>query len=235
MPEQERSLTTKVKRAVSSNPGEHILSVLKAGLATTPFCGGIASLMNDYIPSGKIHRLEQFAERLSEDLNRLKDRVDENIILTDEFAFIFEKCFRGVAENYQSEKLESFRNILVNSAIGTNLSEDEKEFFLNLVTTLSVLHIRVLKFMAHPLQYLEMQGIPADQIRGDFSQFFLIAMPDVDLEVIKSAFGDLHQYGFINTDKTVFSAMTSGQGLGLLGNRVSELGRRFIEFCSRPN
>lgn len=235
MPEQKRSLTTKVERAVSSSPGEHILNVLKAGLATAPFCGGIASLMNDYIPSGKIHRLGQFAERLAEDLNRLKDRVDENIMLTDEFAFIFEKCFRGVAENYQSEKLESFRNILVNSAIGTNLSEDEKEFFLNLVTTLSVLHIRILKFMAHPLQYLDMQGIPADRIRGGFSQFFPIAIPGVNLEVIKSAFGDLHQYGFINTDKTIFSTMTSGQGLDLLGNRVSELGRRFVEFCSRPN
>jgi hypothetical protein len=234
MPEEERSLARRVGRAVSSNPGEHILNVLKAGLATAPFCGGIASLLSDYIPSSKMHRLEQFAERLAEDLDRLQDRVNESIILTDEFAFLFEKCFRGVAENYQSEKLESFRNILVNSAIGVDLSEDEKEFFLNLVTTLSVLHIRILKFMAQPLQYLEIHGIPPDRIRGGFSQFFPLAIPGVDLEVIKSAFGDLHQYGFINTDKTIFSTMTSGQGLALLGNRVSELGRRFVEFCTRP-
>lgn len=236
MENQERSLEMKVKRSVSVSPGEHILNVLKAGLATTPFCGGIASLMNDYIPFGKSHRLEQFAERLAEDLNRLKDRVDEDKILTDEFAFLFEKCFRGVAENYQSEKLDAFRNILVNSAIGsTTVSENEKEFFLNLVTTLSVLHIQILNFMANPLQYLEMHGIPSDQIRGGFSDFFPIAMPGADLEVIKSAFGDLYQYGFINTDKMIFSTMTSGQGLHLLGNRVSELGRSFIEFCSRPN
>jgi len=191
--------------------------------------------MTDYIPTRKIRRLEQFAEELAENLDELKNRVDESRILTDEFAFLFEKCLRGVAENYQTVKLDSFRNILVNSAIGINLSGNEKEYFLNLVTTLSVLHIQILKFMAHPVQYLEMNGILAEQIRGGFSDFFPVAIPGTDLDVIKSAFGELHQYGFINTDKTIFSTMTSGQGLDLLGNRVSNLGRKFIEFCSRPS
>ena len=235
MPDQDQSLAKRVGRAVSRNPGEHIINVLKAGLATAPFCGGIASLISDYIPSSKMKRLEQFAERVAEDLNRLQDKVDENEILTDEFAFLFEKCFKGVAENYQYEKLEAFRNILVNSAIGTDLSADEKEFFLNLVTTLSVLHLRVLQFMAHPLKYLEIHGIAAAQIQGGFSDFFRVVIPGVDLEVIKAAFGDLYQYGFINTDKIIFSTMTSSQGLALLGNRVSELGKRFVEFCTRPD
>ena len=234
MSEQESSLVKKVERIASSNPGEHILNILKAGLATAPFCGGIASLMSDYIPSAKMRRLEAFAERLAADMNELQDRVNEGKIHSDEFAFIFEKCFRGVAENYQAEKLEAFRGILLNTAIGTNLSEDEKEFFLNLVTTLSVLHIRILKFMAEPVPYLEAHGISSNRIRGGFSEFFPVAIPGVDLEVIKSAFGDLHQYGFINTDKTIFATMTASQGLQLLGNRVSQLGRRFVAFCTRP-
>ena len=234
MAEQENSLVKKVGLVASSNPGEHILNVFKAGLATAPFCGGIASLMSDYIPSAKMRRLEAFAEQLAADMNELQDRVNQAKILSDEFAFIFEKCFRGVAENYQVEKLESFRGILLNTAIGISLSEDEKEFFLNLVTTLSVLHIRILKFMAEPVSYLEAHGISANRIQGGFSDFFPVAIPGVDLEVIKSAFGDLHQYGFINTDKTIFVTMTSGQGLHLLGNRVSQLGKRFVAFCTRP-
>lgn len=234
MSEQENSLMKKVQRAVINNAGEHILNVLKAGLATAPFCGGIASLMSDYIPSTKIRRLEAFAEQLAMDLSELQNRVNEDKILSDEFAFIFEKCLRGVAENYQAEKLESFRGILLNTAIGSSFSEEENEFFLNLVTTLSVLHIRILKFMAEPVPYLEAHGISANRIQGGFSDFFPIAIPGVDLEVIKSAFGDLHQYGFINTDKTIFVTMTSGQGLHLLGNRVSQLGKRFVTFCTRP-
>jgi len=59
---------------------------------------------------------------------------------------------------HQKEKLASCRNILVNSAIGINLFENEKEFILHWATTLSVLYIQILKFMAHPLQYLEAHG-----------------------------------------------------------------------------
>jgi len=234
MSDQEESLANKVKRIAAGNAAEHILNILKAGLATAPFAGGIASLVNDYIPSGKTKRLEAFAERLAADMNELQDRVKSTEILTDEFAFIFEKCWRGVAENYQAEKLESFRGILLNSMVGTDLSTDEKEFFLNLVTTLSTLHIRILMFMAEPKRYLESHGISADRIRGGFSQFFPVALPGVGLEPIVAAFGDLHRYGFINTDTTIFSTMTSAQGLQLLGGRVTNLGKRFMSFCTRP-
>ncbi len=234
MSDHDKPLTIRVEAALARNPGEHILNLLKAGLATTPFCGGIASLMSDYIPSSKMERLAQFAERLAADLNALQDQVREDRLLTDEYAFLFEKSFRGVAENYQEEKLDAFRAVLVNSAIGADFAEDENEFFLNLVSNLSVLHIRMLRFMANPTDYLDAHGIPQEGIRGGFSQFFPVAIPGVNIEVIKSAFGELHQYGLVTTDKSIFSTMTSGQGLQLLGDRLTDLGKRFIAFCTVP-
>ena len=196
--------------------------------------GGIASLMTDYIPSRQQRRLEEFTERLAADLARLHDRITEETILTDEFAHIFEQCFRGAAENYQAEKLEAFRGILVNAATGCDIGSDEQEFFLGLVKTLSALHIRILSFMAEPRRYLASRGIPANVIRGGFSQFFPVAIPGVEVEVIKSAFGDLHQAGLINTDKSIFATMTSSQGFDLLAGRVSAFGKRFIAFCKAP-
>ena len=234
MSEETKALIQKIKQSAASGTTEHLVNILKAGLATAPFCGGIASLMSDYIPSSKFQRLEQFAKKIAEDLNKLQDQVDEAKIQTDEFAFLFENCFRGVAENYQKEKLEAFRGILINSAIGVNLSEDEKEYFLNLVNTLSVLHVRILKFMAKPIEYLKENQIPVESIRGGFSQFFPVAIPGVDVGVIESAFGDLYSYGFVSTDKKIFHTMTSGQGLDLLGNRVTQLGTSFINFCTAP-
>jgi hypothetical protein len=220
--------------AAPSPAVEHLLNIIKAGLATAPFTGGIASLMTDYIPSRKQKRLEEFTEQLAANLERLQNRINEDTILTDEFAFLFEQSFRGAAENYQAEKLEAFRGILINAAIGTSLSSDEQEYFLGLVNTLSALHIRIVSFMAAPQRYLAARGIPADRIQGGFSQFFPVALPGIQLEVIKSAFGDLYQAGLINTDKTIFASMTSSQGLSLLGDRVSELGKRFISFCTVP-
>ena len=115
-----------------------------------------------------------------------------------------------------------------------NISEDEKEYFLNLVNTLSVLHIRILKFMTEPIAYLKDNNIPHDRIRGGFSQFFPVAIPGIDIDVIESAFGDLYRYGLISTDKSIFNTMTSGQGLDLLGNRVTQFGASFIGFCTAP-
>jgi hypothetical protein len=214
--------------------GEHILNILKAVLSVTPFASAIASLMTDYIPSARSQRLEQFAEQIAEDLLHLQDRVDANYLQTDEFAFMFEKCFRAVAENPQRDKLEAFRGILVNSAIRKDLTGGEKEYFLNLALNLTTLHIRILRFMATPESYLAAAGIPHASIQGGFSHFFPIALPGVQLDVIRSAFDELFRYGLINTDKSIFGTMTAGQGLDLLKGRVSEFGQRFITFCAVP-
>jgi hypothetical protein len=182
----------------------------------------------------KKKRVEDFAQAIAADLTTLQDRVDEQAILTDEFAFVVEECFRGVVEHYQQEKLESFRGILVNSATGLEPSQDEREFFLSLVDRLSVLHIRILRFMAFPEDYLKHTGIQEDSIRGGFSYFFPIAIPGVGIEAIKSVFQDLHQSGLQNTGVSIFGTMTSGEGLELLANRVTDLGIEFVEFCTPP-
>lgn len=236
MTNDSKSLLTNLQYRNATSAVEHILNAIKAGLATAPFCGGIASLMSDYIPSSKQNRLEQFAKIIAADLEELQEKVNENNILTDEFAYTFEKCFRGAAEHYQKEKLEAFRGILVNSALGSNLPEYEKDYFLNLISTLSVLHMRILKFMANPIKYLEENGIPQQNIRGGFSQFFPVAISGVNIEIIKAAYSELYQYGFLNTDKSIFHTMTSDQGLNLLANggRVTEFGKQFIKFCKSP-
>lgn len=218
----------------SKNITEHLINVFKAAAATAPFCGGIASLMSDYIPSSRSKRLEEFAKQIAEDFERLQHKINEDLIKTDEFAFIFERCFRGASENYQKEKLEAFRAILINSAMDINATEQEKEYFLNLVNSLTVLHIRILRFLSNPIDYLNVNGIPQENIQGGFSQFFPVAIPRVSLEVIKSAFNDLYQYGLINTDKSIFSTMTMSQGLQFLGNYSVEMGKKFIEFCTIP-
>ena len=231
----DKRVIERVSEVAKSSVGEHLVNVLKAALSTAPFAGGIASLMNDYIPSGRQSRLEEFAENLGKELSALQNYVKEETILTDEFAYLFEQCFRGAADNYQNVKLDAFRNILLNAAIRSGGNSQEQEYFLSLVSSLSTLHIRILHFMASPERYLEGYGISPNNIRGGFSEFFPVAIPDANLDMIKAAFGDLHQAGFINTDKSMFGTMTSGQGLQLLNGRVLPLGVRFIQFCTKPN
>lgn len=238
MTESEKSLVELLKEGHSTKASAHILNVLKAGCATAPFMGGIASLIEDYIPTSKKKRLEEFAMRVAEDLTKLQTQVQDSTLLTDDFAHVFEECFRGAAENYQKEKLDSFRGILVNSAIGVQVEESEKDYYMSLVSSLSVLHLQILRFMANPIDYLEATGIDPASISGGFSQFFPVAIPNVSIDAIKSAFGDLYASGMINTDKSMFGTMTAGQGIDLLGRdggRVLPFGKRFIQFCTSPN
>jgi hypothetical protein len=147
---------------------------------------------------------------------------------------MFEQAFRGVAQNYQKEKIEAFRGILINSAIRQDIKQEEKEFFLNLADNLSILHIRILNFLANPMGYIEKQGIDPKSIQGDFSDIFRKLMPELTTPIIESSFGDLYQRGLIGTDKSIFHTMTSASGLHLVGDRVNDLGKRFIEFCKVP-
>ena len=233
-PARSKALARIEEIATGSTGAERLTSIFKAVLATAPFTGGIASLISDQIASRRQRRLEEFALNTAEDLKRLAASVNAEYVRTDDFAFLFEQCFKGAAEHPQREKLNAFRGVLVNAAIRTDVDEAEKEYFLNLVGTLSVLHMKTLRFMAEPRRFLADAGIPEAKIQGGFAQMLPTAIPGAHLEVIKAAFGDLYQGGLISTDKNIFATMTSAQGLHLLGNRVTDLGRRFIDFCLVP-
>lgn len=167
-------------------------------------------------------------------LEVLCEKVEAGRINADDYAFIFERCFRGAADFPQKEKLEAFRGILVNSALPTNLTQDQREFFLNLVERLSPVHLRILRFMADPRGYLAAMEIPESQIMGGFSSFFPVALPGVPIDVIHAAFADLHALGFTNTSPDIFTTMTAGQGLQLLGDRLTPLAKAFVSFCRAP-
>ena len=88
-------------KAEGRSIAEHILNIIKAGLSATPFARAIASLLTDYIPTARAQRLEQFVEQIAEDLYRSQNQVDAKYLKTEDFAFMFEKSFRAVAENSQ--------------------------------------------------------------------------------------------------------------------------------------
>jgi len=232
---QQSKALSRIERTLTGSPAaETVLNIFKAVLSTTPFAGGISSLITDYIPSSRFRRLEDFAEQVASDLKDVAAKVDADYLNTDEFAFIFDRSFRGAAEHYQREKLDVFRGILVNAAIRNDVKQEEKEYFLVLANNLSVLHLRILRFMAEPKACLVDLQIDERNVRGGFSEMFGQVIPGVDQKIIESAFGDLYQLGLITTDKNIFHTMTSAQGMQLLGNRVADLGHRFVEFCRSP-
>ena len=96
--------------------GHIILSIFKTSLSLTKF-SPLSTLISEFIPNRRFLRLEKFTQELAEDLNELDEKIDTEFITTDEFAFIFEQCYKAASENYQKDKLDAFKSIILNSAI----------------------------------------------------------------------------------------------------------------------
>lgn len=180
----------------------------------------------------RVNRMEEFAALTTEDFRRLSDRVNSEYLNTEHFSSIFRKCLRGISENPYQEKLEAFRGILINSAIRKDLSEEEKEYFLNLLDNLTVLHIRVLKFMMDPSRYMQTDAITGDLIEDRISGALRAAIPNISLEIIQSAFNDLYQRNLIKKMESLVSI--SKDGVLNISNGLMALGSTLIEFCTVP-
>jgi len=179
--------------------------------------------------------MEELLNRVSADLENLNVKISEQSWLSDEVAFAVEQCLKGVAENPKREKMEAFRGILTNSLSNrSSLESIEREFFIHLATNLSTLHLLILSFLDAPESYLSARGISASSVRGGFRRFFPIAIPNTDIDAIRSAFGELHELGMVNSPKSVFDMTTAGEGLTLLGDRLTDFGKKFVRFCSVP-
>lgn len=221
-----------------SKIAETILNIFKIGLSVTKY-GAFSNLISEFIPSRRFLRLEKFAEELAEDLKKFEDKIDTNFITTDEFAFMFEQCFKAATENYQKEKLESFKAIIINSIINDRIENYEREFFLILTNSLTVLHIKILKFLCYPHKYLADNNISESLITGDFRRFIPKIFEGIMIGTIMMAFDDLYKYGLIKINsenikniKTSNIFITSESGFELLDDTVTEYGAQYYGYIT---
>lgn len=231
-PKHIAKLPEKIRAAAQTGSGTHVVSIIKAAVATVPFAGGIASLMDDYIPSAKTRRIEALAENFAQDLHALRDRIDEDLIQTDEFAFIFEQCFRGAAENYQLEKLAAFRGILINSLVESEIAANEQEYMLSLVNRLTALHIRVLALVRPSKSALHHQNWPSKEEAVTAVVSFIGPRAGVaDQNSIRGVLDDLYQASLTTED-------TRSVRPAHIGHKpyqnfdLSPYGERFIDFIT---
>lgn len=208
-----------------------LLGILKVGLSATKFTP-FANLISEFIPSQRILRLEKFTEELAIDLKNIEDKMDTEFITTDEFAFIFENCFKSASECYQREKLKSFRAIIINSAINNRIDNYEREFYLILTNSLTELHIKVLKFICYPNRYLSENNISENIIGGQFRTFIMKVFERIMLGTIILAFDDLYKYGLIDRDFNHFDTIRNLTDLKSIYKRITEYGAAYYSFIT---
>jgi hypothetical protein len=211
---------------------ERLISIFKAASSFDPVAGAIVSLIADYIPNQRQVRLEKFAKEVAENFNKFKDEVNDDFIKTNEFAFIFERCFKGVVENYQTEKIQAFKAVLINTLRDNKLPQDQKELFLSLVDRLTILHIKLLAFLTDPYDYVDSRSIPRHHVQGSFKEFLPRVFPGTTVDHLRVIIHDLFGYGFTRDDQGIIDLMTMSRGFELISGRVTPSGREFLGFIS---
>jgi len=231
---QKGKIQRKIESIVrESDAANSILQIFKTGLSATKF-GPFANLITEYIPNKRFLRLEKFAEDLAGEIKKIEDNIDIDFIKTDEFAFIFEQCFKAASENYQKEKLDAFKAIVINSLTDYRLDNYEREFFLILTNSLTVLHIKILKFLCCPHEYLSENGISESLLTGKFTDFAPAVFQGVMIQTIMMAFDDLYKYGLISSDYEHFDDKNTSDGFEKIKDGITMYGAEYYGFISPP-
>ncbi|MBA7567821.1 hypothetical protein ES708_09539 [subsurface metagenome] len=231
MKQKYKAITRIEDKIRDSKFADTVLSMFKVGLSVTTYAP-FANLISEFIPSRRLLRLEKFAKDLADDLKNIEDKIDTDFITTEEFAFIFENCFKAASECYQQEKLKSFRAIIINSAINDRFTNYEREFYLILTNSLTEFHIKVLKFICYPNKYLSENNISENIINGEFSTFIMKVFEGIMLGTITLAFDDLFKYGLIDKDFKSFNLIINLTDLKSINNSITYYGAACYHFIS---
>lgn len=232
---KETSIIQKFEKNLQNSPKfDTILSLFKSLLNLSKIGAPISVLISDFIPTRRFLRLETFAEELADEFKKIEDKINVEFITTDEFAFLFEQCFKAASENYHEEKISAFKAIIINSTIDQSIIQVEKEFFLNLTNQLTNLHIKILTFLHDAHDYIIRQNITENQLQGGGYRYFLpIVFPDIDFDTIKIVVDDLNNYGLTSLKSSDFGVITMSSGLQLMGNkRTTTFGEKYLNFIT---
>lgn len=206
----------------SSSGAQRILSLFKGIISEFPVGGTFIYMIDDHIAAIKEARLQEFAQATATALGELSDRIDEERIKSDHYIYVFEECLRGVAQHPQTEKIECYKAILINAAVPSNIPDDEQEYFLNLVNTLSPVHIRLIAALN------EARKIP--QGGGRESGFRLRShLGNTSGDILMSAAAELYQLQFTNTEPR---SIPFDADMSRVGGRLTPIAMKFIEFCT---
>jgi hypothetical protein len=121
-------------------------SIVRAGLNSAPFTGGIASLWSDWDTSRRFARVEAAIRQLMTILDGLQDRLAQATVGEPEMQLL-EDAINRIAREHREHKRMQFVNVIASNLIYTSRSFDERSLFIRALDRLDELHFRILKLL----------------------------------------------------------------------------------------
>lgn len=228
------------------SPSDHAVNIIKAAASSFPFGGGlVASLISDYIPKSREKKTVEFVNKLSEDFERYQDLIDQEYVKSGEFEFLLLKSWRAAIEHYQKDKINGFRAILVNSAIGKKATAEEKELFVSVLENLTGYHLELLKLLQDPIEWNKANGerVKPSERPESTSCILQNCLPNWDMEHISIIVNDLNIRGLIDIQADHLNTLPSRdprmsifeppRGIRRLIDRLTPFGAKFLDFVTQ--
>ncbi|MCG2722287.1 MAG: hypothetical protein L6290_09780 [Thermodesulfovibrionales bacterium] len=208
---------------------------IKALAAAVPSLGGtLNSLMNDLQAIRKERRLLEFLEGMKQDLDQMQDKINQDFISRDDFLDIFENTAKKIINTRQEEKRHSFRRILTNAMLSSDVTYDEIEEFLNLLDRLRIEHMFLLRILRDPIDYDKRTGNrvgPGGGITTSINQIMETLLPDWSEEQILEVAAVLENERLAHGIRSRFKTMMTDKGINHLVNSLTSKGLRFCSFA----
>ncbi|MBU0967722.1 MAG: hypothetical protein KKA54_15225 [Proteobacteria bacterium] len=238
MADADKSLEALSKTLGQSAPMDHARTIVLAALNAVPIVGGsFATLVNAYIPERKHKRLLEFIEKVAQNVDELKDRVSNEYVATDEFAFLFERTFQGALDNYQKEKLDAFRAALLNALVApADLNAETRELYIRLVNDLTPRHIRILRALIDPPGFDQAHGMRVGSGGGMSTSLISVLrklFPEYAEAEIDYIVADLDSLALTRMHTALRTIMTD-TGIHQLEGRLTKFGQDFVLFITLP-
>ncbi|EMN1411720.1 hypothetical protein ROS59_003779 [Enterobacter cloacae] len=207
--------------------GDHLHTTVKVALGAVPYLGGaLAELFSSVIESPFQKRKHEWMKRVVEAIYDLQASGIKTDTLRDNEAFISAVFYAShlAMKTHQEEKLDALKNAIENVALDVEKDEVYQQVFLNYVDTLTVLHMRLLRFAKNP-------NPPSNMMMGSLESIFDKQNSDLNYnrEFINQAWKELYNNGLIDVDSM---SIHSSSG-GLRQSRLTDLGKRFTIFITK--
>lgn len=196
-------------------------NIVIAASSIIPGVGGVLSLFLDkYLPDVIDKRKNDFLLDLAKDFEKMPQHIVEKISTDEEFFSITLKIFKAITQEEKEIKINSFRNILINTAYSEERT-NENEFYVKLITELTTDQIKVLHLF-YLRDYKKLISFK------NINDFISKNWTSVDESYRFALITELIRYGLISGSQKT----TKDHGEG---HHLSEFGNRFICYIFQPN
>jgi hypothetical protein len=210
-------------------------SIAKAALGSIPIVGAAASELLQLLVTPPLEkRRNEWMIEVGEKLKQLeqKEELDlTKLASNDVFIDVVLQTTQLALLTSEKEKIQYFKNVILNSAVEENPNITEVHIFLNFISTFTIWHIKILKLFDNPEDWFKKNGksMPSYMAAG-LSNVLEEAYPELTekRDLYDLIWDDLSRAGLHKTSG-LHTTMTSS---GLMVPRTTPFGKEFLEFIT---